>query len=209
MTITAEATQRRDEIIRVAAQLFERKGYHSTGMDDIAEAVGLRKPTLYHYVKNKAEILVGIHHAVMDAGLGRLEGYVADGVEPREALRRVVSDILEIMDTRPGYLRVFFEHHREIPEPLRTEAIRSRDRYLWLVESLIQDGIRRGTFRKIRVRSAALALFGITNWTYQWYKPGGELDYHTVADELLDIYLQGLEPRDTPNDLPPTAAPGR
>lgn len=197
MTVTAEATQRRGEIIRVAAQLFDKKGYHATGMDDIAEAVGLRKPTLYHYVKSKVEILVWIHNDVMAGVLERLEGYVAEELEPREGLRRVVADILEIMDTRPGYLRVFFEHHREIPEPLRTEAIRSRDRYEWLVESLIQQGIRQGVFRKVRTRAATLALFGITNWSYQWYKPGGKQSYLEVADELLDIYLKGLEPRDS------------
>jgi AcrR family transcriptional regulator len=197
MTVTAEATQRRAEIIRVAARLFDEKGYHNTGMDDIAEAVGLRKPTLYHYVKSKTEILVWIHSDVMSGVLERLEGYVADELDPREGLRRVIADILEIMDTRPGYLRVFFEHHREIPEPLRTDAIRSRDRYQWLVESIIQQGIRQGVFRKVKVRTATFALFGITNWSYQWYKPGGKQSYLEIADELLDIYLKGIEPRGT------------
>lgn len=196
MTITAEATQRRSEIIRAAAQLFDQKGYYSTGMDDIAQAVGLRKPTLYYYVKNKGEILVWIHNDVMSGVLDKLERYVEEDIEPREGLRRVVADILEIMDTRPGYLRVFFEHHREIPDALRTETIRSRDRYQWLVESLIQRGIREGAFRKVPVRTATLALFGITNWSYQWYTPGGPLNYLEVADQLLDVYLKGLEPRD-------------
>ncbi|WP_405927174.1 TetR/AcrR family transcriptional regulator [Streptomyces sp. NBC_00035] len=193
MTITAEATQRRAEIVRSAARLFDEKGYHNTGMDDIAEAVGLRKPTLYHYVKSKVEILVWIHNDVMTDVFPRLEGYVDEGLDPRETLRRVAADILEIMDTRPGYLRVFFEHHREIPEPLRTEAVRSRDRYQWLVESTIKEGIRQGIFREVRVRPATLALFGITNWSYQWYQPGG--NYRELADELLDFYLKGLEPR--------------
>lgn len=193
---TSNATTRQAEIVAAAAQLFEKKGYHDTGMDDIAEAVGLRKPTLYHYVKSKAEILVWIHNDVMARVLKKLETNVAEAVEPREGLRQVVVDILEIMDTRPGYLRVFFEHHREIPEPLRTEATRSRDRYQWLVESLIQEGIRQGAFRKVPVRLATLTLFGITNWSYQWYHPGGELDYRKIADELLNIFLKGIEPRD-------------
>lgn len=194
MTST-NATGRQAAIVAAAAQLFEQKGYHDTGMDDIAEAVGLRKPTLYHYVRSKAEIIVWIHDDVMGRLLEKLETNVAEGIEPREGLRQVVADILEIMDTKPGYLRVFFEHHREIPEPLRTKATRSRDRYQWLVESLIQDGIRRGTFRKVPVRVATLALFGITNWSYQWYHPGGDLSYLEIADELLDVFLKGVEPR--------------
>lgn len=190
--MTSTATDRRAAIVAAAARLFEEAGYHSTGMDDIAEAVGLRKPTLYHYVKSKAEIVVWIHNDVFEIVLDRLEKYVADRIDPREGLRNVVADILEIMDTKPGYLRVFFEHHREIPEALRIETIRRRDRYQWLVESLIQDGIRQGIFRDVPVRLATLALFGITNWSYQWYRSTGKLSYQDMAEQLFDIYLQGM-----------------
>lgn len=189
----SNADRRRDEIVEAAAMLFEKRGYHDTGMDDIAEAVGLRKPTLYHYVRSKAEIVVWIHNAVMARVLDNLERNVAEGIEPREGLRRVVTDILEIMDTQPGYLRVFFEHHREIPEPLRAEATRSRDRYQSLVEGLIEKGIEQGTFRPVPVRVATLALFGITNWSYQWYRPGGKSSYHEVADDLLNIFVEGVQ----------------
>jgi len=54
---TPRAGGRRAEIVEIAARLFDRHGYHSTSMDDIAEAVGLRKPSLYHYFKSKDQIL--------------------------------------------------------------------------------------------------------------------------------------------------------
>lgn len=189
----SSADERRRQIVRAAAQLFERKGYHNTGMDDIAEAVGLRKPTLYHYVKSKAEIVVWIHNDVMQPLMQRLEANVANGVDPRDGLRQVVVDILEIMETKPGHLRVYFENHRELPTDLQSEAVRQRDRYEGLVGSLIEEGIRRGIFRKTRVRLTTLALFGITNWSYQWYRAGGELGHSAVADQLLDIFLHGIE----------------
>ncbi|PRX50452.1 TetR family transcriptional regulator [Prauserella shujinwangii] len=188
--------ERRAQIVRTAAQLFERKGYHNTNVGDIAEAVGLRKPTLYHYVRSKAQILVWIHDDTTGPLLERLEKDVANGIEPREGLRHVVADILELMETKPGYLRVYFEHHREIPEELQAEARKKRDRYLRLVEMLIEDGVDKGMFRPdLDVRLTALSLFGMTNWSYQWYIPGGKLSYHRVADELLGIFFRGVEPR--------------
>lgn len=193
MTTNSSADERRAQIVRVAAQLFDRKGYHNTGMDDIAEAVGLRKPTLYHYVKSKAEIVVWIHNDVINPLMERLETKVASGVDPREGLRQVVTDILGIMETKPGHLRVYFENHRELPGSLQAEAVQLRDRYERIVESLIEDGVRRGVFRNTPVRLTTLALFGITNWSYQWYKPGGELTHLEMADQLLDIFLKGIE----------------
>ncbi|MDX6242095.1 MAG: hypothetical protein QOG10_7037, partial [Kribbellaceae bacterium] len=47
-------TKRRSEIISAAAQLFNTAGYHQTSMDDIAEKMGLAKPSLYHYYAGKA-----------------------------------------------------------------------------------------------------------------------------------------------------------
>ncbi|MGW4589323.1 TetR/AcrR family transcriptional regulator [Amycolatopsis thermoflava] len=190
------ADDRRAHIVRAAARLFEQKGYHNTNVGDIAEAVGLRKATLYHYVKSKAQILVWIHDDTTGPLLERLEKDIANGIEPREGLRHVVADILELMETKPGYLRVYFEHHREIPEDLQAESKRKRDRYQHLVETLIEDGVQRGLFRKdLNVRLTVLTLFGMTNWSYQWYTPGGEYGYHRLADELLKTFLLGVEPR--------------
>ncbi|WP_329056204.1 hypothetical protein OG738_21610 [Amycolatopsis sp. NBC_01488] len=75
-------------------------------------------------------------------------------------------------------------------------AARPRPLPLHLVESLLEAGVAQGTFGRERdVRLSALALFGMTNWSYQWYTPGGEYSYHRVADELLDIFLHGVRPR--------------
>ncbi|GAA1205147.1 TetR/AcrR family transcriptional regulator [Pseudonocardia alaniniphila] len=164
-------------------------------MDDIADAVTLRKPTLYHYVKGKGEILYLIHEEMMDSVLDRLEGYVKDGLDPREGLRNVVIDILEVVDKRPGYLQVFFENHRELPEPLRHKVVDRRNRYLHLVESLVQDGIERGLFRPVNVRLKTMALFGMTNWSYQWYRPGGLFSYREIAEEIVDTFLNGVTVR--------------
>ncbi|MCH6172000.1 TetR/AcrR family transcriptional regulator [Pseudonocardia alaniniphila] len=193
--VTPEADNRRLQIARAAAQLFQEKGYHQTSVDDIADAVTLRKPTLYHYVKGKGEILYLIHEEMMDSVLDRLEGYVKDGLDPREGLRNVVIDILEVVDKRPGYLQVFFENHRELPEPLRHKVVDRRNRYLHLVESLVQDGIERGLFRPVNVRLKTMALFGMTNWSYQWYRPGGLFSYREIAEEIVDTFLNGVTVR--------------
>lgn len=193
---TRRANDKKQAIIAAAATLFEDRGYHNTGMEDIAEAVGLRKSTLYYYVRSKDEILVWVHNDVMNQVLPRLERYVTEAFEPDIALKHVIVDILHIMDRQPGYLRVFFEHHRELPNDLRIEATRSRDRYQWLVESLIQQGIRQEMFRPVPVRLVTLTLFGMTNWSYQWYRSGGELGPDEVAEHILDVFLRGIESRD-------------
>jgi TetR/AcrR family transcriptional regulator, cholesterol catabolism regulator len=191
---------RRAQLIEAAALLFERQGYYTTGVEDIARAVGLSKPTLYHYAKSKGEIVAWIHDEIMDLLLARLEDRVASGMDPVEILRLNVVDIIDVMDTKPGRLKVFFEHHREIPEPLRRAAKVKRDRYQALIELTIADGIERGLFRQTDVRLTTLALFGITNWSYQWYKPSGQKRSNQVAEQLFNVFLGGVAA--TPSVVP-------
>src|SRR3954469_13853940 len=57
---------RREELLAVAAKLFAARGHHGTRMDDVADAVGLNKPTVYHYYASKSLILWDIYKRTAD-----------------------------------------------------------------------------------------------------------------------------------------------
>ena len=65
--------ERRQQIISLAAGLFDQSGYSSTTMDDIAREVGVAKPTLYHYFPSKDDILHAIHEEFIDLLMSRHE----------------------------------------------------------------------------------------------------------------------------------------
>lgn len=188
--VMAKADRRRAEITRAAAELFERHGYHNVSVDDLADAVGLAKAGFYHYVERKAELVVWIHDELLDPLLARLERSVADDVDPRLALRQVLADTIWFMDVRPGYLRLFFENQREIPEDLRSYAAARRKRYADLIRLLIERGIDRGLIQSSHPELTAYALLGIVNWSYQWHRPGMATP-DEVSDHLFRIFLTG------------------
>src|SRR3981189_1563303 len=57
---------RREELLAVACKLFAARGYHGTRMDDVADAVGLNKATVYHYYASKSLILWDICRSAAD-----------------------------------------------------------------------------------------------------------------------------------------------
>src|SRR5690348_7801668 len=63
---SVNGTSRRDELLTVAAKLFAARGYHGTRMDDVAEAVGLNKATVYHYYASKSLILYDLYKSTAD-----------------------------------------------------------------------------------------------------------------------------------------------
>ncbi|RKS76637.1 TetR family transcriptional regulator [Actinomadura pelletieri DSM 43383] len=186
--------ERRAEIIRVAADLFEKLGYARASMDDIATAVGIGKPTLYHYFRSKSELLWYMHEELID---GLIESHLARverGVGPAELLRGVIGDFLRNIVTRRGQCRVFFENHRELPDADLAVATEKRARYEAMVEDVIRDGIAAGTFREVDTKLFCLAIFGMSNWAYQWYHPDGKLTYDEIADAFWDYAYRGLRP---------------
>src|SRR5215468_739769 len=70
---SAAGNERLAEIYRTAAQIILRKGYDATSISDIANALGMTKAGLYHYINGKKELLFDI----MNFGLDELDEEVA------------------------------------------------------------------------------------------------------------------------------------
>ena len=187
------ADVKRRAVVGKAADLFDRAGYHTTSMSELAQAVGLRKPTLYHYFQSKDEILFSIHEEFIDLLLARQRA--RGSAPPAECLREVVGDVLSLMDTHPGHVRVFFEHYRELAEPDRATIRAKRDAYFEAVREVVVRGQAEGAFRELDPALVTLALFGMCNWAYQWYRPDGRLTSEAIAELFFDLFTHGLTRR--------------
>lgn len=187
---------RRHDVIQEAASLFDRRGYHATSMEDIAAAVGLRKPTLYHYFGSKDEILFWVHEEFIDLLIDRQERRAGAHMRPDQLMLETMGDVLELMETHRGHVRVFFEHHRELGDEEHAAIAVKRARYEAGVSAVIQRGVDEGLFRPIDVKLATLAVFGICNWAYQWYRHDGPLRSRDIAYVFWDLLQNGLGARD-------------
>jgi AcrR family transcriptional regulator len=189
---TASGEARRAEIIEAAAALFDQSGFHRTSTAAIADRVGTAKATVYHYFKAKHEILYAIHDEWIDDLLEHFASRQAEELDSLAMLQAVFRDLLLLMHNKPGHVRVFFEYFRELPLELQQQARIKRDRYEELVENTVLAGMQEGAIRWQEPRTATFALFGMCNWAYQWYRPGGRLDHADVADQMFQIFVSGV-----------------
>lgn len=180
---------RLDEIVARAATLFDDQGYHQTRMEDIAEAVGLKKSTLYHYIKSKEEILTLIHTEFLDLLLESLDAPDREIMTPEELLRETMRDLIRLMGTHRSHVRVFFEHHRELTGDFRSSIEARRDAYFGRVRDFIVIASAEGTYRVNRVDLATLAVFGMCNWAYQWFDAAGP----ETADEVAELFFGWID----------------
>jgi AcrR family transcriptional regulator len=183
---------RKQEIVNAAASMFDRNGYANTSMDDIARVVGIAKPTLYHYFHSKEEILTSIHEEFIDLLLEQHDRRAKSGLPPEQMLLGVMEDVMELMESHRGHVRVFFEHHRELPAESRAAIRIKRDRYENALQDTIAKAIGAGTIRDVNPRLATLGVFGMCNWAYQWYRSDGSMRPREIAFQFWDFLLRGL-----------------
>jgi AcrR family transcriptional regulator len=192
----SNSDRRRAAIVYAAARLFDRYGYHNTTMEDLARAIGLSKPTIYYYFGSKNEILFSIHEAFIDILLSNQEARLERRITATANILEIMQDVMHLLDTHPGHLRVFFEHQRELIEPHRKLTREKRDRFRHLLEEVVRRGIQSGEFRVVDPPLAVFAILGMCNWSYQWYTRNGRLSTEEIARGFLDMILSGIKADD-------------
>jgi AcrR family transcriptional regulator len=193
---------RREEIIDAAVQLFHRQGYANTSMQDIANAVGLLKGSLYYHIAGKEDLLFEIHERFMNVLIQKAKARegVAD-LSARQRLAGLIVDLLELVRDYRSYVVIFFRERHVMTGP-RWDAIHEkREAYEMFVRRIIQQGQQEGTFRSdLDEKIVTFGLFGMCNWTYMWHNPGGALSIEQIAQIFTTLLLDGLTPR-SPSDF--------
>ncbi|MEE4453591.1 TetR/AcrR family transcriptional regulator [Novosphingobium resinovorum] len=184
--------EKRNEILRHCAVLFDRVGYHKASMQMLADEVGLGKPTLYHYFPSKHDILYAIHDAHMSTLMEGLDGGKTDA-NPLELLRGACIDILRQIAEHPGYVRAFMDHYGDLEGKLRSQIRERRNEYFARLQSIIEEGIADGQFRECDPTLTTYGFLGMCNWAYKWYPPlAKKRSPEDVADALCRPFFEGL-----------------
>jgi len=189
--VEGRSDRKRAEILRRAASIFRRKGFHGAGMREIAAGLGMAPGALYYYFESKEDLLYACQVLSLKRLLKSAGEIVGGELAADEKLRTLVRAHLgHILDELGGSF-AHVEFHA-LPDHMLSEVVSKRDAYERLVRRVIREGVQKGAFRKVDVKLTALALLGALNWTVVWWRPEGHRQLHGVADQITDIFLEGL-----------------
>lgn len=182
----------RKEILRAAAQIFQEKGYHASSMQDIAEAVELKKGSLYHHVKSKQEILLALLDEALEMIIDRLDQINSQDLPPDLKLRQAMRSYLTFLADNRSIASVLLLEYRSLEPELKKLHIPRRDQVDRIWQEIITEGISLGVFQTAQPALITKALVGVLNWTITWYREDGALSPTEIADHFSDLFLQGL-----------------
>ncbi len=186
---------RKRTIYDTAVRLFKAQGYHATSVKEIADAVGLQKGSLYHYMSGKEDLLLEIARTAITAYLADLERVRREDGTGREMLSHLIRRHVERVTRDTDTITVLLREARSLSEKARSEIHGLTSRYTDGLAEIVEKGARDGSLAFADPALAALAILGALNWMTQWYVPGGRLDPARIAELIDALVLEGLRPR--------------
>lgn len=188
------------QIYEQATRLFAERGFAGTSLQDIADAMGMTRPALYYYVKNKDQILAQLVTEITEGPADAAAGIAAEDLGATEKLRRLVHLIASRQAHHAARFRLVIRSESELPAELAAAHETAKRRVLDGFVRVIDQGVRSGEFRPRAVRTTALGLIGMCNWIAWWFHPGGAQSADEVADQMAEmaVALVAQSPDRTP-----------
>src|SRR5438874_2114975 len=183
---------RASEVYRTAAEIILQKGYDATSVSDSAQALGITKAGLYHYIHGKTQLLFDI----MQYGLNELDREVAQPAmniaDPEARLRFMIAMHARIVTRGHGAVTILVDEARALTPAQGRKVGRRKREYLDFLKATLQEMKDARKLRDVNVTVAAFSLLGMINWLSRWYSAEGDLGEQQIAEAIVDIALNGL-----------------
>ncbi len=189
-------TTRRNELVRQAARLFAEKGYHGTSTSDLADAMGVKKGSLYAHIESKADLLwevardgAATFHTALDE--------IGEELPATEKIRLALRAHLRVVSKQLDVATVFVREWRYLEGERRETFLAERRRYEERFRAFFREGRELGELRTdLDDATATLLALSAANWAYTWLRPSEDTD--ALADRFYAFLLDGMRGYSTP-----------
>jgi AcrR family transcriptional regulator len=201
---TTGTDAKRDRILRAAERLFHEQGYADTTIEQIVRELGVTKPYVYYYFRNKQEIFEVLSWLPSVACFTVLDD-PGDRSPAHEKVARALQEVIRLTIAHyPSSFFAFREPQAFRPE-FAAELRRLANHFYAKLCALLEEARADGTLEFGDTRVTAQAACSISGYMYTWYRPDGRLGPEQILRELAPLAWRviGLGQK----NFPPTQEP--
>lgn len=185
--------EKRQRILEESAHLFAKIGFSDSSISTIASACGISKALIYHYYKDKNEILFDMlkqHTLYLESVVTRA---IETGGTDEEKFRALVSALMEVyVHTRDKHV-VLMNEVSSLDEDQRKYLVRHQNKIIHDLSKIVARLHKVDALKGPDTRTAVgMILLGAMNWTYIWFRDDGPIHTQEMATLMSEIFLSGL-----------------
>jgi AcrR family transcriptional regulator len=194
----------RDAILAAAADLFAERGYPSASVSDLAAALGVSKALLYHYYRDKEQLLADIVDRYLDSLVALVAEVAARPLQGEALLQALIENLMRVYEHSAAYHRVLVQDLKYLSSTHRRRAQLKQRRVVETFAAAVGALAPELESRQL-LKPVTMLLFGMMNWTFTWLHGRGRLSYATLAPMISGMFLRGV----TALALPPATSAQR
>lgn len=180
-----------ERVLRLATDLFAKRGFDATGVQELSDATGLGRGALYYHIKSKQDLLLRIATRLLNRAIDNAEEIVArdDSVPDRlAALSEYI--IVDLVANRSAWI-TSMRDWASLDEEGRAHILSLRDRYESIWQRLFDEGAALGVTREVDP-TLRKAIIGMFTSIHNWLAPEGARSAHEISSTYLEFMLHGL-----------------
>jgi AcrR family transcriptional regulator len=181
------------KIAKVAAKLFNAKGYLETNMDDIGNGARLSKGGIYHYFSSKDEILFFVLDNYLEVILQGLEETLQQISDASSKTKFIISRHIHLYTKNAAESKTLLHEAHCLPKKYYKTIAEKERRYYHIVARVLAGlfGSESGV-TKAQITVLTFLLFGMCNWIYSWYDPKGTVTAEELSETIFAVFLEGV-----------------
>lgn len=188
-------SNRREEILQVAAALFASRGFEAASIREIGDAAGILSGSLYHHFKSKDEMLHDILKRFVDKLAPLYESVLAESEDVSETLANLITAGLKVSLENSSALTVMMHERKFLnrnPDfSYVNEAMLEVER-IWY--GVLQEGVRSGAFRKdLDMNLVLRMMMDLISSTITWYSPKSRYTLDQIVENQIRLLFDGLK----------------
>ena len=191
-SVTRHYDETLQKILKTSAKIFAEKGFHHTSVRDIARATRKSLAGLYYYFTTKEELLYLIQERCFLTLLQRWEQAASAPMDARARIRAFAENHLSFFLHNMHEMKVMAHEDESLSGEFQDKILLLKRRYVKVLMDLIGELQEHEGGKRVDLRVAAFALFGMMNWIYTWYQPKRDLPFPQLIEQMLRLYFFGL-----------------
>jgi len=181
------------QIIDVAIDMFSRKGFQQTTVQEIAEAAGVGKGTIYRFFESKEDLVSSLVEFAIDDVARAIREAIRDLTDPVEKLRTIITTEVD-----------YYDQHRNLAKFLVREVLGYRSTFeehvkrIWskrgtIVEEVVREGVASQAFKPIDPETAAASLEGMILATViYWFMISDSFPKERIREDIFTMVFDGV-----------------
>ncbi|TCK65228.1 TetR family transcriptional regulator [Winogradskyella wandonensis] len=182
---------RKQEIVRVAAKLFKKKGFSAVTMRDLAKEMGIKAASLYNHIDSKQAILQEIVIAIAEDFTTGMQSIIASDCSSLEKLEQIIQLHVKIAIENTDGLSALNSDWMHLESKLEY-YLKLRQDYESNFRHIIETGIASKEIRTVNPDVLMFSMLSTLRTLYLWIPKKGNVNPKELSASLAQILIKGI-----------------